>query len=445
METRTSRTLTLGLVATMSLIAVEYMAVTVAMPVVAEDLGGLQLYGLAFSGAVAAGILGTILGGRWGDVAGPLRPLWSGIGAFVVGLLVAGSATTMAVLVVGRSVQGFGGALALVSIFLVVGRAYPERQHPRMFSLLATAWVVPSVVGPALVGAVVETAGWRLVFLAVPVLTVPAAVAVAHGMRRRNLDEGQATEPSHLPTKLGLGVLTAVGAVLVQLGSYGHWAATVAGLAVLAVALPALLPRRTLTGGSGLPSIVLLRGLATGSFLAAEAIVPLMLMQERGLSPLVAGLSLTVGAVSWALGSWLQGRESFSRTATLHGGMLAIVAGLLLMGAVSLDATPLGVAYLAWLVAGLGMGLVYPLLNVLVLEVSADGEQGTNSAHLQVGELVFTVVAISLTAWLAVSLGYWAAFAAAVLIVGLGIALGVVRRSLTTAATTSAPIHATRG
>ncbi|GAA3678840.1 hypothetical protein GCM10022224_048770 [Nonomuraea antimicrobica] len=94
--------MTAGLVAMVSLVAFEYMAVAIAMPVVAGELGGPPLYGLAFSSAMAAGVVGTVLGGRWADVRGPRAPLWAGVAGFAAGLTVAGLAPSMEVLIAGR-------------------------------------------------------------------------------------------------------------------------------------------------------------------------------------------------------------------------------------------------------------------------------------------------------------------------------------------------------
>ncbi|MEV0819973.1 MFS transporter [Nonomuraea rubra] len=58
---------------------------------------------------------------------------------FVTGLLLAGPATSMEVLIAGRVVQGFGGALVGVAVYVVVAKVYPEEHRPRIFSLLATA------------------------------------------------------------------------------------------------------------------------------------------------------------------------------------------------------------------------------------------------------------------------------------------------------------------
>src|SRR5690606_3468593 len=118
------RALTVGLVAMVSLVAVEYLAVATAMPVVAGDLGGDGLYGLAFSSALATGVIGMVAGGRWGDLRGPLEPLWTGIALFAAGLLLAGLASVMEVFIAARLIQGFGGALITVALYVVVARVY---------------------------------------------------------------------------------------------------------------------------------------------------------------------------------------------------------------------------------------------------------------------------------------------------------------------------------
>ena len=417
-----------------SLVAFEYVAVAIAMPVVADELGGIELYGLAFSGAMAAGVVGTVLGGRWADLRGPLAPLWTGVAAFAAGLIMAGTAPYMEVLIAGRLVQGFGGALVNVALYVVVARVYPEELHPKIFSLFATAWVVPSMVGPGIVGVIVEVWDWRWVFLLVPFLTVAGGLLLWRGLAGQPVRGGQGTPAPGLLAMVGWAAVTAVAAGLMQYGSNGPVVLLVIGLAILAVALPRLLPAGTLKAARGLPAVVALRGLATGALFATEVIIPLMLIQERGLSPLWAGIALTGGAVTWSFASWLQGREVFSQITNLRLGSAMLAAGVLLMGAVTFAAVPVALAYPSWIVAGFGMGLIYPTLSVLTLELSEPGEEGVNSSALQVGEAVFSVVAVAVTSALftAVGSGYWAVFAAALVmaLAGLAIAPRAVRAAV---------------
>jgi MFS family permease len=150
-----------------------------------------------------------------------------------------------------------------------------------------------------------------------------------------------------------------------------------------------------------------------------------MLVKERGLPEWTAGLALTGGALTWSFASWLQGREIFSRMTNLRLGAAMIALGVLLMGTVTFTAVPVALAYPSWIITGFGIGLVYPTLSVLTLELSAPGEQGENSSALQVGESVFSVVAVAVTGALftAAESGYWTVFAAALAMALAGLAI----------------------
>ena len=93
-------------------------------------------------------LLATVLTGRICDRLGPSRPLLVGLGVFTVGLVVAGTASTMLQLVGGRFVQGLGGGVLNTAMFVTVAKAYRPAQRPRVFTAISTAWVLPSFVGP---------------------------------------------------------------------------------------------------------------------------------------------------------------------------------------------------------------------------------------------------------------------------------------------------------
>src|SRR5690242_20231152 len=169
---RAYRALSIGIVSVVLLIAFEATAVGTAMPVAARELGGVSLYAFAFSGYFTTSLFGMVLSGQWSDRRGPVGALTTGIGAFAAGLVVAGTAGTLWEFIVRRAVQGLGGGLVIVALYVVVGRAYPERLRAAIMAAFAASWVVPSVVGPLAAGAVTEHLGWRWVFLGIPVLVV---------------------------------------------------------------------------------------------------------------------------------------------------------------------------------------------------------------------------------------------------------------------------------
>ncbi|MDZ5444208.1 MFS transporter [Micromonospora sp. 4G57] len=396
------RAMTVGSVALVSLLAFEALAVGTAMPTVARSLDGLALYALAFGGPFASGVVAMVVSGIWCDARGPRAPMWHGVAWFVVGLLVAGSASAMGVLVVGRVVQGFGSGLLSVALYVIVGQAYPEELRRRVFAAFAAAWVVPSLVGPALAGLIVEHLGWRWVFLAVPAVAVPAVLLIQPGLRALGAT-APVRPPAGAAARIGWACGAGASAALLHYGGQQRGALAVGLVGVALVGLlgcaPRLLPAGFLRARRGLPTVIGLRGLASAAFAGAEVVIPLMLSRERGFAPTAAGLVLTVGAVSWSAGSWLQGRLRTPRSAATlpRAGLGCVTAGTAVVALTVVPAVPVPFAVLGWATAGLGMGLLYPSLSVLTLALSAPGEQGRNSSSLQLGDSLFAATVLALT------------------------------------------------
>lgn len=149
-----------------------------------------------------------------------------------------------------------------------------------------------------------------------------------------------------------------------------------------------LLPRGTYRAVRGLPSVVLLRGVAAGSFIAAESFVPLMLVTQRGLSPTLAGFSLAAGGGTWALGSWVQARARVEpyRERLMTLGMVLVAAAITTLPGVLIDSVPVWIVAVAWAFGCFGMGLVISSTSVLLLHLSAPEQAGTNSAALQISD-----------------------------------------------------------
>src|SRR5438309_1932033 len=89
------RALTAGLILTITFIASEALAVVTVLPVVARDLGGLDLYGWVFSAFMLGSVVGIVVAGREADRRGPAAPYLGGVILFGAGLVVAGLAPSM--------------------------------------------------------------------------------------------------------------------------------------------------------------------------------------------------------------------------------------------------------------------------------------------------------------------------------------------------------------
>ncbi|MEV6926442.1 MFS transporter [Dactylosporangium sp. NPDC051485] len=388
MENR--RALTFGMVTLVTLVAFEAVAITSAMPTVARALDGLALYGFAFGGALATGIVGMVLAGAWCDRAGPAGPVAAGVALFGAGLLLAGLAPAMWVLVAGRLVQGFGGGLVNVALFVVVGRAYPAERHARVFSALSAAWVLPAIAGPAVAGVIVQYVGWRWVFLLVVIAAAPVMLLI--WPRIRAIRGGAPGPAAKIRLAPALGAAT--GAAFLYTGTP---VIKLVGAAVTAASAVLLLPKGTFAAARGIPSVVLLRGLAGAAFMQTDVFIPLMLTRERGLSPAMAGLTVTLGALGWSAGSWVQARQGqrLSDPARLRLGLTCITAGVLCALSLTIPAVPVAVVVAGWCLGGFGMGLVYPTSAALVLRYSTPADQGANSSALQVSDALLTTTVLA--------------------------------------------------
>ena len=63
---------TVGAVALIFLAAMQSLAVTTVMPIVADDLDGAALYAVAFAGTLATSVIGMVAAGSWSDRSGPV-------------------------------------------------------------------------------------------------------------------------------------------------------------------------------------------------------------------------------------------------------------------------------------------------------------------------------------------------------------------------------------
>jgi MFS family permease len=398
------RVATIGVFALGFLIAFEALAVTTAMPLAARDLHGASVYALTFSSFSAAGVIGNVAGGAWSDRSGPARTLLVGVVLFAAGLLLAGTAWTMPVLIAGRTLQGLGAGGIGVALYVLVARVYPERLHPRIFALLAAAWVLPSLIGPFAAGAVSTYLSWHWVFLGILPLVAGSTALLLPQLRRNPMHgTGDRMPASRLAWSVAAAVALLAMRPLLDVPAVGPVLAALAAVAAIAALRP-LLPKGALRAARGLPSVIVARGLFSAGFAAADAYLPYSLIALRDLSPVVAGGITTVGAVSWATGSELQSRLSGRLT---DRQCIGIGAGVFFTGAVVVGtgtATALiPLVVVGWLLAGLGIGTAYPRLSTSTLALSAPEERGRNSAALQIGDGFGNGLALTLVGVIAVA------------------------------------------
>jgi MFS family permease len=400
------RALVTGLVLTITFIASEALAVVTVMPLVARDLGGLDLYGWVFSAFMLGSVVGIVVAGREADRRGPGAPYLAGLALFAGGLLVAGLAPSMPVLVAGRALQGLGAGAVPAVAYVAIGRCLPDRLRPKMMAVLSTAWVAPGLAGPAASVAVASLAGWRWVFLGlVPVVAVTGSLAVPSLLRMGAPPAAAGPRPAGAEHRIADGLGAAAGAGLLLAGltelSATAWAGALLVAGGLGLGLPLLrrlLPPGTLRGRAGLPATILSRGVLTFAFFGADAYVTLTITTVRHHSPALAGLAVTGSTLAWTAGAWVQARLSgrWPGRRLVRTGLAIVLAGQAGLALVLLPQVPVWVAIAAWTVAGSGIGLAFAPISVLMLRQAPAGREGWASASLNLADVLGTAIGIGI-------------------------------------------------
>ena len=396
------RGLTAGLVSTITLVALESLAIGTVMPIVARELGDLELYGWVYSAFFLGNLIGIVVSGGALDRLPLHRPFAIGLGLFAAGLLVGGLAPTMPVLVGARFIQGLGGGAVGPTAYVAIGRCLPDRLQPRMFAMLSTAWVVPGLIGPSVAALVGQGPGWRWVFLGLlPLLAVAGGLAVsalrhvpAADPSGAEAEESRATVrrlPNALLSAAGAGLLVAALTAAEPLLALGG---SVLGLALLLPAFRRLTPAGTLVLAAGVPAAVLLRGVLTFAFFSGDAYVPLLLQTWRATPATLTGIVFTATTLAWTAGTWLQARriDRVGPRRFLALGFGCVALGILLSLPVMVPGVPPEIVIATWSLAGVGMGLAYSALTLVVLRDAPKAEQGAASSALQLADILGTAL-----------------------------------------------------
>jgi EmrB/QacA subfamily drug resistance transporter len=367
------------------MIVLDSTIVAVAIPDIQRDLAFspagvawvMNAYLVAFAGLL-------LLAGRLGDLIGAWRVFLAGLVLFTAASLLCGFAGTAEMLVIGRFVQGAGGALAAAVVLGMIVRLYPAPgEQARAMGVYSFVQASGAAAGFVLGGVMTETAGWTWIFL----INLPVGVAVLIGAVRV------------LPRETGVGLRAGVdvfGAALITAGlSLGVYAIIsvswpYAAAAVLLIA--AFLIRQRLAAQPLIPLRILLRRwlLATNATvvlifaagLGFQFLNALYLQRIMGLDALGTGLAflptpVVIGIVSLVVAPRLTAR--LGPRAVLLSGLAALAAGLLLLSRAPVEPSYPVDLLPALLIIGLGVGVTIPAVIMLAMAGAEPSDTGTVS------------------------------------------------------------------
>src|SRR3712207_2537943 len=143
----------------------------VLIPLIRAEFGASAAQiGWVITGYALAYAVGIPLYGRISDHFGVRRVFALGLLGFALGGLVCTFAPSLAVLVLGRIVQGIGGAAVPALALVAVAKVLPPGERGGAMGLVASSVGIGSALGPVVGGALGQLLGWRALFLGTLVL-----------------------------------------------------------------------------------------------------------------------------------------------------------------------------------------------------------------------------------------------------------------------------------
>ena len=415
---RDANVIVAGAMLTLFLAALDQTIVATALTRIAADLGGVELIAWVVSAYLLTSTCVMPISGKLSDIYGRRPLLIAALGVFLAGSMICANAPSMAALIAGRAVQGFGGGALLTLSQSVVADVVAPRERGRYAGYFATVFASSAVLGPVLGGFLTFYMGWRLIFW----INLPLGV-LAFIITNRALKRMQA---QYRPARLHyLGVaLFAAGAtcLLLALSSGGvmlPWTspAVLGALAAAAVLGGLFIKRQTEVAEPILPPkffadsvigpVYMALFCLFGSYLAVIVMVPIFLQVAVGVPVNEVGVLLIPLTLTTATFASLAGR--YMRKSGRYKPLPLIslpfaIAALLGLAATVKCASPLGVAALLTLM-GAGMGPMFPTSTVAVQNAAARGDLGAVTGGLgfarMLGGAVLTAAASSLVLGLA--------------------------------------------
>ena len=387
---RQQRLMAIGLVLGVTMVAFEITAVLTALPSITDQLHGDSLYGVALACYTLANLVALVVTGELTDRYGPAKPYLGSLVVFASGLIVAATAPTMGLVVLGRALQGAGtGGLAPIA-YVLVKRAFPTDRQPKMYAYLSAGWVLPSLIAPLVAGTVTDHFGWRWVFwLLLPLIPVVAVMTVRPMRAYASMGTGTLRR-----SRIAAAIFAAAGmGTFVTSLQFRNAAAAIGGAIIgLAVGIPSL--RRLFPDGvhraaRGLPAVVSCRMLATAAFLGVDSFIPLAADRIHGAPPTVQGFVIIGSALSWTSGQWYMAQHpEIDPRRAVRWGFITIGLGICAIVPVLFAGWPLWATFFGWAIGGFGMGLLFNPTTVTAMSHAEEGAEGLVSSQVNLADAV---------------------------------------------------------
>ncbi len=389
------RSVMAGIMLAMFLSALEQTIVAPALPAIGKSLADIDNLSWVVTAYLLAATATTPLFGKLSDIYGRRAIMLVAIGIFIVASVVCAMATSMWVLVLGRTLQGIGGGGLLPIAQTIIADMLTPRQRPLAQSYTSVVFMSASILGPVLGGLLTDHWHWSLIFWINLPLGLVALVMTERALRRL---------PRHdRPHQLDIPgvVLMVAAAVALMLAldwggtRYGWGSWPILSLFAASAALWVGFALRLLSAREPFIPLAILGGRITGTITAAAFFsigtiiaitiyTPLYCQVVLGVSASVSGLPLISFMGGSVLGSMLTGRLFSQLTHYLRVPVIGLVLSVAILGYLAAEPAAHSLfGFTMWLgLLGITIGPMYPTTTIVIQNAVKPHQMGVATGTL---------------------------------------------------------------
>lgn len=398
------------------MIQIDFTAVNVALIAIGRTLqADLSVVQWALSAYVLAWGAFALTAGRCSDLFGKRRTFLLGTFLFMLGSALTGAATHAWFLILGRVVQGIGGALFLPGVYTLVFTSFPEHRRGYALGILTSAIAIGMAAGPTFGGIILHVLNWRWIFFLNLPLGIPVIAIILWAVPRE--PRRLSAEPMDYPG--AVLIAASLGLLMFTFNQVTHWGYSLPFWGCLIISLVLML-----------------------IFILHERRIQFPLIQlEMFRNSVFLGCSLTFIAVGFTfsmilmtINLYLQNALDYSATNTgfiflimtamfavlsVYGGKLvdrmdprvpigfglAVTILSALTFVLCTQHSPLWVPMLGLALYGIGGGLAFPALNAILMKSVPQNLLGTASSAFAMFGVIANTAGLILSSVIVITCG----------------------------------------
>ncbi|MGP7816998.1 MFS transporter [Niallia sp. 01092] len=387
-----------SIVLAMLVASIDSTIMNTTMPIIAEELGRLDLYAWSFATYMIMSTILSPIAGRLSDLFGRKKIFGFGIILFLLGSLLCGLSADMVQLITFRGIQGLGAGFMMPFPAIIAGDLFPMEKRGKIQALFTAMWGLSAIIAPLLGSLFVELLSWRWIFfINLPVCLLAVLTLLPY-------------KEHYQPKKANIdyigAILFAAGItflLLITIVEKNTILFSMLGIALLTLfyffekkQISPIVPF-TIFKNKTITWIYINSFIGTLALFGTASFIPLFLQDIAGLSTFISGTALLGVAVGWMLvsvpaGKWIV--KYGYRILLIIGNTLLVISGILL--ALLNETHGFVYTFAIMLIQGLAFGLISTVGVIGSQQLVGNHEKGISTSFFMFCRNIGTAVGVTI-------------------------------------------------